>query len=333
VTSTPRKPPVIDVHHHYLPPDICVELRERAGGQPRLNDGTVSMSVTGNLDDVDSHLEVMDAAGVDLAVLSYSGVSVYGTEFCRRLNKGMAKLTEAEPDRFRGCLHVAINEPEQAADEISRSASELGLSIVALATSADGVELDDPRLVAMWEIIARLSLPVILHPPLGSRWAPAEYSLERSCARPIETTMAMVRLINAVLPRFGGLTFIAPHCGGAAPCLRGRIEMFYDGGQASSSGPPRTRREQAQAGLSGKFQNGWERFYFDTAGTGGWAPIVSMTGQVVGTDRLMFGSDYPLESHSVATYTELKEMLADIDWPPAVLAAVTGGNAERVLRI
>jgi predicted TIM-barrel fold metal-dependent hydrolase len=291
----PRQPPVIDVHHHYLPPDICVELRERAGGQPRLNDGIVSMSVTSSLDDADGHLEVMDAAGVDMAVLSYSGVSVYGTEFCRRLNKGMAKLAEAEPDRFRGCLHVAINEPEQAADEISRSASELGLSIVALATSAGGVELDDPRLMPMWETISRLSLPVIL--------------------------------------RFGDLTFVAPHCGGAAPFLRGRIEMFYAGGEASSSGPPRTRREQAQAGLSDKFQKCWEGFYFDTAGTGGWGPIVSMTGQVVGTDRLMFGSDYPLESHSVATYTELKEMLADINWSPAVLAAVTGGNAERVLRI
>lgn len=321
--------PVLDIHHHFVPDAVFGELVALAGGAPRLVTDRISMTLSEDLHEPQTHLQVMDEAGVDLAMLTYSGLSVFGAALCERLNDAYARTVSRYWPRFLAAAHVAFDDPAAACREVQRCVDDLGFTAVALPTSAPGIELDDPRLGSLWQRVDDLGLPVILHPALLPAGAPTAYGLERSCARPFDTTIAAVRLLCGVFPRYPRLRCLLPHCGGASVFLKGRLGMFYAPPGATASPLPRTLREQRALGYADDFAARWRQFFFDTAGNGGWAPVVQMTAEVVGADHLSFGSDYPLESHSAATMRELLAVVARLS--RADRAAVLGGTAAALL--
>lgn len=327
--TAPEVPSTIDVHHHFLPNEVLARLRRMAGGAPRLVDERISITLSPLLGDEEAHLEAMDAAGVDLALLSYSGVSVLGPDVCRAVNDGLAAVVAARPGRFLGAAHVALGD-QGAPDELARCVADLGYRVVAVPCSAPGLSLDDRRLEPLWLAAAELDVPVLLHPALLPTGASTDYGLERSCGRPFDTTTAAVRLMSGVLPRHPSLRFVLPHCGGTAVFLKGRISMFFSSPGGPPPSMPRTRREQRADGIDAVFEGLWSRLWFDTAGTGGWSPAVAFCASVVGADRLMFGSDFPLESHSGDT---LRELLAAVNGslPADEAPAVVAGTAAALL--
>lgn len=325
--GVPAPGALIDVHHHFVPEAVHAQLRAMAGGAGRLVNDQISITLPANLSDAEAHLEAMDAAGIVAALLTYSGLSVLGSDLCRSLNEGFAELGGRYAGRFVGTAHVDLRDPAAPA-ELERAVGDFGFPAVALPCSAGEVDLDDPSLDPLWEMVDHLATPVILHPALRPRGATTAHGLERSCARPFDTTMAAVRLLCSVLPRYPDLRFVLPHCGGTAVFLKGRLLMFFAGPDHSGGRTlPRTRREQALEGLDAIFEASWSRLYFDTAGTGAWAPAVAFTAGVVGSDRLMFGSDFPLESHSPDTLRELVDMLASLDLSDGDRRAVATGTA------
>lgn len=323
---------VVDVHHHFLPEDVVAHLRRRAGGAPRLVDDRISITLSPALADAAAHLEAMDEAGVELALLSYSGVSVLGPAVCRDVNDGLAAVEAAHPGRFRAAAHV---DPEDAgaADELGRCVTDFGFGALALACSSPSRQLDDAALDPLWRAVAELDVPVVLHPALLPSGAATDYGLERSCARPFDTTVAAVRLLCGVLPRHPTLRVVLPHCGGTAAFLRGRLAMFFGRPGEPTPSLPRTVTEQRREGLDVVFDRLWSRLWFDTAGTGGWPPAVAFTASVVGADRLMFGSDFPLESHSGETLAELVATVEGLPLSATEQAAVAGGTAAEMFAL
>ncbi len=257
---------------------------------------------------------------------------------CRTLNEGFAEIQRQNPGRLYGSIHLALEEPEAGPAELERGVRELGLNAVALPTSAGSVVLDDRALGPIWRKIQELDVPVILHPALLPQGFTTDYGLERSCGRPFDTTLAAVRIMNSVFPEFPNLKFVLPHLGGTSVFLRGRISMI-------SFEPPevplppekrqvgKTQREQRALGLDKVFEERWSKFYFDTAGTGGWAPAVEMTAAVVTPQRMVFGSDYPLESSSGATVSELVEMIGNLRLPTDDRRAIAGETAASLFRL
>ncbi|MGH9108488.1 MAG: amidohydrolase family protein [Acidimicrobiales bacterium] len=323
---------VIDVHHHFLPEEVLARLRSLADGAPRLVNDRISITLSPLLADVDAHLEAMDGAGVDLALLTYSGVSVLGPDICRLLNDGLASVEAEHPGVFRGAAHVDPDDPG-AADELGRCVTELGFRALALPCSTPAGTLSSPSLDPLWAAAAELDLPIVLHPAMLPNGASTDYGLERSCARPFDTTVAAVRLLAAVLPRYPSLRFVLPHCGGTSVFLKGRLAMFF-GGPARPAPPlPRTVGEQRREGLDTELEALWSRFWFDTAGNGGWGPAVAFAASVVGPERLMFGSDFPLESHSTATLGELVAMIDALPLDAGARAAIAGGTASELLSV
>jgi predicted TIM-barrel fold metal-dependent hydrolase len=256
---------------------------------------------------------------------------------CRKLNDGFAEVQQGSPGRLYGAAHVPLQEPEAAPRELERGVRELGLVAAALPTSMPGVTLDMPALGPLWRKITELDVPVILHPALLPQGATTDYHLERACARPFDTTIAAARIMYGVFPEFPDLKFVLPHLGGTSVFLKGRLAMFFK--PRDWSGPPemrdlaKTRRDQRAVGLDVLFEAGWSKFYFDTAGTGGWPPAVQMTAEVVTPARMVFGSDYPLETYSGATVRELVEMIGELNLPVEGRRAIAGENAARLFRL
>lgn len=325
--------PLIDVHHHFIPKSLFAELRAQAGGAARLVNDVVSITLNPTLCDVDVHLETMRAAGVDAALLTYSALSVLGRAVCRSLNDALGELQSSHPGVLFGAVHVDIQDPPSAVRELDRGVNELGLRVVALPTSAGAVELDDTSLGPLWDKIDELGLAVVLHPASLPKGASTDHGLERSCARPFDTTTALVRMIEGVLPDHPELRVVAPHAGGTAPYLKGRIEMFFTPRDKTPRSLPRTQHELHADGLDEVFERSWRQIYVDTAGNGGWAPVTKAALEILSSDRVCFGSDFPLESHDAATMTELVDTLGSLGLEGSDLAAVACDNAASLLGI
>jgi len=326
----PDDRPVVDLHHHYLPESVLQELQQMAGGRPRLVNDRISITLNPDISDIDAHLRAMDHSGIDVAVLTQSGVSVLGPATCRQLNDGLAEIAARYPDRVVATAHVDL-EDAGAVAELDRCVETLGFGAVALPCSTPSLDLDDPSLDTLWRRLDELALPVLLHPAQLPRGASLDYGLERSCARPFDTTVAAVRLMGGVLPRFSRLRFVLPHCGGTAVMLRGRLAMFFTVPGQEPRSLPRTRSEQRRDGTGAVFDELWSHLYFDTAGTGAWAPAVEFTASVVGAAHMVFGTDFPLEAHSPDTMRELVDMLDRLDIAESDIEMIASGTAAGLL--
>ncbi len=320
---------IVDVHHHYMPAVLFDRLAAQAGGK-RIVTKEISLTLHPSRKDLDSHLQTMDDAGVTLSILT-DQVQVMGAEVARALNDGVAEVQRKHPGRFRSAIHLPIHEPAAAIQELERGINELGLRAVALLACHLDIQLDNPLMFPLYEIIQKNNLPIIIHPQSKPTGSETTYNLDRCVFRPLETTQAIVRVMNAVLPRFPELRFIMPHLGGATSSLKGRMMAFFETEDAAI--PPdmrgylKTQSEQKQFGLTERFEKLFKRLYFDTAGTGAWLPSMAAAFNITTPDRIMFGSDYPLECKTAANIMESLDMVRQAPCSAAEKGAILGETA------
>lgn len=331
--SQPTSRPIIDVHHHFVPRNVFDRLSAQAGGQQRLVTSNISMTLNPTLPDVDAHLGAMERAGVTTSILSQPGLSFLGMEVCQQINDGLAAVMRDSPGSFIGCAHVPFG--DGAGRELERCVGDLGLPAIALPTSTGEVYLDDPIVDPIWDIAQRLNLPIILHPNLLPRGAETDYWLDRSVARTTDTTKAAVRIMQNVFCRYPDLVFILPHNGGTLAFLKGRIGMFFDDDAVTRPTELKTYgltlNQQRDMGLLKIYEERFRRFYADTAGTGAWPQAIKMAKEVFGADRLVLGSDYPLEAKTPDEMAEVLGCIYQIGLTNDEARAVEAGTIQGLL--
>ena len=320
---------IVDVHHHYMPALLFDRLAAQAGGK-RIVTKEISLTLHPSRKDLQAHIKSMDEAGVAVSILT-DQVQVMGAEVTRALNDGVAEVETKHPTRFRSAIHLPIHEPEAAKRELQRGIDELGLRAVALLACHLDIQLDNPIMFPLYESIQRNNLPIIIHPQSKPTGSETTYNLDRCVFRPLETTQAIVRVINAVLPRYPDLRFVMPHLGGATSSLKGRMMAFFETDDApipaDMRGYLKTQNEQKKFGLTERFEKLFQRLYFDTAGTGAWLPSMAAALNITSADRIMFGSDYPLECKSAANIIESLDMVRQAPCSPDDKINILGKTA------
>jgi predicted TIM-barrel fold metal-dependent hydrolase len=326
---------IVDVHHHYMPATLFDRLAARAGGR-RIVTKEISLTLHPSRKDLEAHLQVMDQTGVTVSILT-DQVQVMGAEVARLLNDGIAAVERKHPARFRGCIHLPIHEPEAAKRELERGIEELGLRAVALLACHLDVQLDNPTMTPLYEIIQKHNLPIVIHPQSKPTGSDTLYNLDRCVFRPLETTQAIVRVMHSVLPRFPELRFVMPHLGGATSSLKGRMMAFFETDDADipadMKGYLKTQAEQKRFGLGQRFEKLFQSLYFDTAGTGAWHPALVAAFNVTTTDRIMFGTDYPLECKTAANVIESLEMVRQAPCSAQEKTAMLGRTAAALFKL
>jgi predicted TIM-barrel fold metal-dependent hydrolase len=180
-------------------------------------------------------------------------------------------------------------------------------------------------------------LPIVIHPQSKPTGSDTIYNLDRCVFRPFETTQAIVRVMASVLPRFPGLRFVMPHLGGGASSLKGRMMAFFEPEDAvvpaELKGYLKTQAEQKKLGLAERFEKLFRALYFDTAGTGAWAPALDAAFNITSADRIMFGTDYPLECKTAANILESLNVVREAARSPEDRAAMLGQTAATLFKI
>ncbi|SDF41990.1 aminocarboxymuconate-semialdehyde decarboxylase [Lentzea fradiae] len=320
---------VVDVHAHCLVPAV----EELVAGRPGLaeqqaldvvRNGAESMRVSGvmvrdalpSLTSVEQRLADMDAAGVDVQVVSPSPSHYHywadpdlATRVCRAANDGLAGLVASAPHRLQGLGLVPLQHPGLCADLLDHAVG-LGLKGVEISSFAPGVELSDDRLDPFWARAAELGALVFLHPFGCSLDARLDrFYLSNTVGQPVENAVALSHLIfGGVLDRHPGLRVLAAHGGGYLPTYLGRSDHAWQ------------VRPEAR-GCAEPPSSYLRRLWFDSLvhTPGALRALVA----AAGADRVLLGSDHPFDMGVADPVARLDA--AGLD--PADRAAIAGGTA------
>jgi len=271
---------VIDVHHHFLPPDYVATMGPAAIASPSAAGTLPAWSVTADL-------EVMDAHGVGTALTSISAPGLLlGDErstakLARSCNEFAAGMMRSHPGRFGMFAGLPLPYVRASLAEIDYAFDTLASSGAGLMTNYAGRYLGDPEFVPVLEALDARRAVVFVHPTMCA--APVcDPDLSPSTIEfPFDTTRTIVSLIaNRRHLQFPSLRFIFCHGGGATTMLAGRIAN-----QLGRTPKIRARGElDVPAALRG--------LYYDTAGYFDEAQLEAVLG-IAPIEHVLFGTDYP----------------------------------------
>ena len=316
--------PVVDVHTHMLTQnylDLLVEYGapqyqrtvNQAGEDVILAGSVPFFTLNSAMWDYERRIEDMDAAGVDIAVVSLTCPNVYfgdadtSLAAARSINDSMAAAQTAWPGRIRWFASLPWQYPERAVAELDRARNAGAAGVIVIATIGEK-QLTDPGFEPVWAEIDRLALPVLVHPgpPIGAQaLGLADYGLVPSAGFPFDTTLAFARMFfDGFLDRFTRLKLIAAHGGGALPYLAARLDRCH-AEIAACSAKTATRPSEYM-----------QRIYYDAVV---YSPAaLSLCIEAAGSaDRVLFGSDYPHNIGDMAGCLERTNRLPQ-DWAERV---------------
>jgi predicted TIM-barrel fold metal-dependent hydrolase len=278
-------------------------------------------------------IAAMDEGAIDFQVLSLASMGLdaleadVATPLISEVNDELAAAIKANPKRLGGFAALALQDPEQAAQELDRCITRLGFCGVLLDGTAGGLFLDDSRFSPVWDAAAALRVPVYLHPappPEKVREAyysrlPGDLGMLLSIAGwgwHAETGLHTLRLIvSGLFDRLPDLQLIIGHMGEGLPYALARSSSVL------SRGAPHLRQPVAE--------------YFRTnihVTTSGYfsQPPLRCALDVIGIDRIMFSVDYPFSpnTNGRAFLDGLGGVLSSED-----IGKLTHVNAERALKL
>lgn len=331
-SPTPALGPVIDVHHHWLPQEL-VDHFERYLPEgfrvERRPNGTIGIYDPDGLEGLtvlperwcraDVQLADMDAAGVDVAIISAACYAGWITlPAARLINDAGAALQRAHPGRFVAMAHVPPFGEPGALAELERAGRELGLRGVCITTNFRGHYPDDEAFRPFLRKAAELAMPVFVH----AAGAPVEnhalrpYGLYRNLGRSFDHCLVAARLLlSGVLDELPDLRLVIPHLGGGFFLHLDRVLAG-----PGATGSPVAGRD-ARRGL--------DQLLFDTAPSFVWGPTeIGWAASRLGSGRLALGSDYPVGG-SPRVLADAVAHVRALAVAPAERPAIAGANAAR----
>lgn len=332
--GTAPRPRTIDPHAHYFPReflDLLATDEGRAAGADCLRSPEGFTVVAGGMrngplpsrfTDLAERLAEMDAAGVDVQVLSlttpmaYWAAPAFGARLCAAYNNAASAAHVAHPTRFHGFITLPLQDTDLSLRELERARALPGMRGVYMGTHVAGTDLSAPSLLPVFEAIEAARLNVFLHPCQtlgGSRLAP--YYLGNLLGNPFESAVAASHLIfGGVLDRCPNMTVHLVHAGGALPVLFGRLDHGH-----------RVRKEARH--LPRPPSEYKKRFAYDTLSHS--AEIMRWVTRFVGVEQVTIGSDYCFDMGLERPL----EIVDELGLTPEERAMVVGGNAARLLKL
>jgi aminocarboxymuconate-semialdehyde decarboxylase len=298
---------IIDVHAHCIPAEFkqwladhgdshLTRLVDTARGTAVEIDGRVTTApLRDDLTDFELRTSKLDAMGIDRQILAgwidltaYELPTDVGTAYSRVQNESLAAEAARAPERFSAIGTIPLQDPASAVKELEHAMSSLGMVGVEIATTVDGLFLDQAGLDDFWSAAVDLEAFVLLHPMRPLEGIDLKrYFMDNMIGRPAESTIAIAGLIfSGVLERHPGLKLCVVHGGGFAPFQIGRMDSGYE----------------QKPGLAAKHitkapSDYLREIYVDTV-VHNHAALHFIVDQV-GAERVMMGTDYPFEMGSL----------------------------------
>ncbi|MGD0336233.1 MAG: amidohydrolase family protein, partial [Candidatus Omnitrophota bacterium] len=211
---------IIDSHSHWLPEEI-------------INNAHFFHKGWG---DIEAQVKIMDEAGINRAVLTYPTSDAHLklgsiSRVAHIYNDNVAKILKRYPARFIGAAVLPIDNVNDMRGELLRAINELGFKALSLASSYNGMYLDDQCFLPVYQIARDKKIPIFVHSqivnPIGSE------RVQDPLLTPVieyifDMTMCVGKLLmSGILADYPNLKFIFANFGGAISFLQHRFDTTY----------------------------------------------------------------------------------------------------------
>jgi aminocarboxymuconate-semialdehyde decarboxylase len=323
---------IVDCHGHLVPPDLLAAIRKDAALFPNVRQiedgGSLALAFAGGkptrpvskpLSDIPARLAWMAKQGIDRQVVG-GWVDMFGYElpgaeaeaWARLTNECLLAASKAEP-HFVPLATVPLGDGQRAAT-VLKEAIAAGFPGAMIGTLPRGVgsTLDAADLDPFWKAADEAGALIHIHPSFDAGDVRVnDFGLANGLGRITDAVVAVARLISAGhIARYKNAKFFAPMGAAALPFVLGRLKRNH----AITSGIGDPVEALAQ-------------IYTDTILHD--ARVLKFVVEMMGTERLMMGSDMPFPIGD----TEPLKIVASAGLNSAQIQSINGGLAARVFKI
>ncbi len=285
----------IDCQSHIFPKEYVEVLAENPHPPQVMHRGNEAIVTYGDVQtfhlqdevyDPKRKLKDMDAAGVDMALLSTNIpppcmlTPELGTKGAQAINNTIAELVDTYPNRFAGLACLPWQNPDEAVIEMDRVKS-IGFCGIMLYSHIGGKPVDSPHFEAVFTHAEALQLPIVMHPTVPT-WGDAikDHWMIGMMGLQVDCSFALLRLIlSGILERHRNLQIVMPHVGGILPYMSGRLDH-----QVEVLGRANEHITQTPSAYL-------RRIYLDTVSPS--LQALHYAYQFSGEYHLLFGTDHP----------------------------------------
>jgi predicted TIM-barrel fold metal-dependent hydrolase len=306
---------LIDFHSHYYDPAWMPAVIPRGFS-------AAMHAAWPILTNIDAQLAAMDAAGVEMKVLSAPLSTLVDpgdeppTDLSPRINERFAALIAMYPDRLLGLASIDGFGGDESAREVERAVRDLHLSGICVDCARGDRHLDAPEARPVLDACAALDVPIFVHPvsPPGYAERLARHGqVGVLMARGTEGAASILALLRSgTLAALPELRVVIPMMSASVLLFAGLIdiEQRRDGGPAD---PPRS--------------GALHRLFIDTMGFD--SETIRFAVRFVGADHVVVGSDWPILP--IPDRAWVLATLAQTGLSEGDCALISSGNARRIL--
>lgn len=249
-------------------------------------------------------------------------------------NRWLEDFCSRFPERRAGIGQIFLNDVDHAIEDV-RWCHEHGLRggvlLPTIPPDVDWIEpLNHPRYDRLWAVCEELGVPVNCHGGTGSpsyARVPSSALIMLAEVSSYSRRPLLFMLLSGVFERFPGLKFVMTEqgCSWVPPLLAQLDGILAKVRDKGAVGELRFKPEHVLPRSATDYfeQNVWLGVSFPSRAD------VTAAREVIGIDKVMWGSDYP---HDEGTYPFTTESLRQLfhDWSEADLRRVLAGNAADV---
>ncbi len=311
---------IIDIHGHLSPP----EAAQRFPMPPSLTD-------------VDGMLAARAEAGIDLTIIGspvgagamarVPGVDNYAQprDRLRGFHAWMSGLIASFPDQLRGYVYANPFGDDDHLEGVRETLAHPAFVGLITTSSVHGELLGSSRADSFFALAAELEVPVLVHAPaepIGTeRVDDAGFVEQIGRFGDVSMGMAMIAFAGW-LDIYPGLRLIGATGGGALALLPERLQMAAARDRHRGAGAPPTPSAAPPAADPVAVLR---RMYVDTSP---FSPAhLSLNAEVLGPERMLFGTDSPPMS---VPLVDLMRMIEKLPLDKASQQLILGGNAEAI---
>ncbi|MBM4264025.1 MAG: amidohydrolase [Deltaproteobacteria bacterium] len=322
----------IDLHSHYFPIETLTNPGKYENRTPKLVLDKGKLAVTsaigsrpnlgaGAYDPV-ARIKALDEMQIDMQAISPSPILLFYWEdaavaahFSRKQNEAIQDVVKKYPDRFVGFGSVPLQSVAESI-AIAEEAKSMGLKGLEIGNAVGDKPLDDPVFEPFFDAAQKLDLLLFVHPLEGGLDAddPLSPVLGNVLHFTFRTTLMVERMIlKGMFVKYPNLRLCLSHGGGLLAFNIWRLDHSYG------------LRADLKKVISQKPSEYLKKMYFDTIVHS--AAALHYLVQVVGADRVVIGTDYPM---GMGDFESVKKVL-ELNVSAQEREQILGGNAAQAL--
>jgi predicted TIM-barrel fold metal-dependent hydrolase len=314
---------VIALEEHYLDPELARHFKD---GGPEARDA----ALLERLHDLgELRIREMDAAGIDMQVLSHSAPATQRLDadaapaIARAANDRLRERVRASNGRLEAFAALPTAQPRAAADELERAVTKLGFKGAMIHGLTNGHFIDERQFWPIFERAQALDVPIYIHPALPHPAVVEAYYrdylqefpglLTAAWGFTVETATQGIRLVlSGVFDQYPGLKIIMGHLGESLPFSLWRIDMALG----------------RQGNRTSAFRDTFRSHFWITTSGNFSTPALLCCVMEMGADRILFSVDYPFVPNPPGV-----QWMEHVPLGPEDREKILSGNAKRLLKL